>query len=63
MPVNAECKKEAKKAEFSKQIIFYCIFAPNYETNRTDIHISIYYRHFGRRGTKPFQPYGSSNRP
>lgn len=48
--------KEAKKAEFSKQIIFYCIFAPNYETNCTDIYISVRYRDMGGYGAKHLKP-------
>ena len=48
--------KEAKKAEFSKQIIFYCIFAPNYETNCTDIYISVRYRDMGGDGAEHLEP-------
>ena len=51
-----EALKEAKKAEFSKQIIFYCIFAPNYETNCTDIYISVRYRDMGGYGAKHLKP-------
>ena len=50
--------KEAKKAEFSKQIIFYCIFAPNYETNCTDIYISIRIGIAGSTGTAATQYIG-----
>lgn len=44
--------KEAKKAEFGKRIIFYCIFAPNYETNCTDIYTLIDYRDTERSCTE-----------
>ncbi len=43
-------------AEFSKQLFFYCIFAPNYETNCTDIYISVRYRDMGGYGAKHLKP-------
>lgn len=54
--------KEAKKAEFSKQIIFYCIFAPNYETNCTDIYISVRYRDMGAMAQNTLNPMNNRDR-
>ena len=50
--------KIGKKAEFRKRIIFYCIFAPNYETNSTNIHTSIRIGIAGSTGTAAIQYAG-----